>query len=76
MPSRRLHETIDLMLLGQKFGQVHKTLDLPSRWLGMKHRQVFHDELSAIMIGYALGGPRGALSALLHVWLDRYSQRA
>jgi len=32
--------------------------------------KVFHDPLTAILIGYMVGGEEGAMSALLHIWLD------
>lgn len=70
MPSRRVHEAIDRVFLGRKFSQVHKLLDSPHRALGRKHRALFHDHLSASLIGYAVAGWDGAMSALLHVAMD------
>jgi hypothetical protein len=71
VPGRRLHESLDRILLGQRYPLVHRLLDLPSMWLGERHRELLHDELTATLAGLAVEGPRGALSALLHVWLDR-----
>jgi hypothetical protein len=71
MPSRQVHEMIDLLILGKKYPKVHKTLDLPHKWLGSRHRVLFHDEVTAMLIGYMISGNEGMLSALLHVWLDR-----
>jgi hypothetical protein len=75
MPGRKVHEIVDVLLLGQKCSQVHKMIDLPSIWLGKGHRVLFHDEPTALLIGYVVGGPKGALSALLHIWLDRFSRQ-
>jgi hypothetical protein len=75
MPSQDLHRKLDRLLLGKSYPRVHTTLDLPSTWLGKEHRILFHDEPTAILIGLAVGGIEGAISALLHVWLDRaYTQ--
>jgi len=71
MPERQMHEMLDKLILGKKHTAVHKMLDLPSLWMAEKHRQLFHDESTAMMIGYLLDGPSGALSALLHVFLDK-----
>jgi hypothetical protein len=61
---------LDRIFLGRKFSQVHKLIDLPARSMGKKHRTLFHDPLSAIAIGYAVGGLEGAMSALLHIAVD------
>jgi hypothetical protein len=72
MPSRKVHESLDLLVFGRRCSMVHKLLDMPSLWLGPRHRAWLHDETSAILIGYLAGGPEGSVSALLHVWLDKY----
>lgn len=71
MPSWRLHRLVDKIVLGREYPEVHRALDLPYLWLGPKHRILFHDPITATMMGYAIAGPRGALSALLHITLDR-----
>jgi len=70
LPSRKVHEALDRVFLGRKFSQVHRLIDLPARSVGKKHRALFHDPLSAIAIGYAVGGLDGAMSALLHIAVD------
>jgi hypothetical protein len=75
MPSRKVHEQLDRILFGRKHTAVHKLLDLPSVWLGERHRVVLHDELSAMLAGFLVDGSEGAMSALLHVWLDKNSNR-
>jgi hypothetical protein len=65
-----VHEALDRIFLGRKFSQVHRLLDSPHRTLGRRHRALFHDPLSAIAIGYAVGELEGAMSALLHIAVD------
>jgi len=62
---------IDKLFLRRSYPQVHKFLDLPHLWMGERHRQLFHEPCTAMMIGYLLGGPEGGISALLHVLLDK-----
>ncbi|MEM4977397.1 MAG: hypothetical protein QXT64_08745 [Desulfurococcaceae archaeon] len=71
MPSRQMHELFDKLFFNKKHSKVHKLLDLPSSFLGTKHRTILHDELQALLLGYVIDGPEGALSALLHIWLDK-----
>lgn len=71
MPSRRFHEKIDRFFLGKSFPHIHKALDLPHIILGERHRILFHDPISAVAIGFILGGQQGAQSALLHTVVDR-----
>jgi hypothetical protein len=71
MPERKYHVALDKLVLGKSYSQVHKYIDMPYLVLGKKHRVMFHDPLTAILIGYMVGGNEGAISALLHIWLDR-----
>jgi uncharacterized protein (DUF2062 family) len=76
MPSRRVHELFDLLFLGKRYSKVHRTLDAPSKVLGSSHRSLLHDPMSAMLIGAILTGDiGGALSALLHIWVDRNAAR-
>jgi len=74
VPNRQTHEALDKLVLGKKYTNVHKILDLPSLWLGERHRLLFHDEVTAMLIGFLVDGNGGAMSALLHVLLDKYSR--
>jgi hypothetical protein len=42
MPNRWLHESIDLIVLGKSFWQLHRAKDSASRTHGVKHRSVGH----------------------------------
>jgi hypothetical protein len=70
MPEHKIHMQLDKLVLGKSYPEVHRALDLLPMKLGLYHK-LFHDESTAMMIGYLLDGPSGALSALLHIWLDR-----
>jgi hypothetical protein len=71
VPSWKVHRLVDKIILGREYPEVHRALDLPYIWLGPRHRILFHDPASAMLLGYAVAGPGGALSALLHITLDR-----
>jgi len=71
MPGRSVHVKVDRMLLKRPHPRVHRMLDLPHLWMGERHRRLFHDPLTAMMVGYAVDGPEGGLSALLHVMTDK-----
>jgi len=38
--------------------------------LEKKHRILFHDPISGIIIGYLVGGEKGIVSALAHITTD------
>jgi hypothetical protein len=50
-------------------------MDYPARFLGKKHRILFHDPLSALVIGFVSEGYAGALSGLLHLATDKYCSK-
>ncbi|MEM5773296.1 MAG: hypothetical protein QXL86_03715 [Candidatus Aenigmatarchaeota archaeon] len=43
--------------------------------LGKNHRILFHDPISALVIGIACDGLEGAASALLHIATDSYCSK-
>lgn len=49
---------------------VDKVIDAPVGWLHWKHRELFHFDGQAEMIGMALDGPRGALGGAFHRGFD------
>jgi hypothetical protein len=70
MPERRVHNYTTKLLLGRTFDEVHKALDGPVKFLGRKHRVLYHEPAEAALIGYRIAGCEGALAALLHVAVD------
>lgn len=70
MPNRSTHDKISRFLVEDPCDQVHYVMDYPSRFLGRGHRILFHDPITAILIGYSLKGERGAVSAISHILTD------
>ncbi len=73
MPSRRVHEMLDMLLFGKRYSWLHRWMDEPYNRLGKKHRQIRHDPwktpLEALIIS---GGDLNAyLSAAHHIILDQ-----
>jgi hypothetical protein len=66
MPSRKI-------LIGYSCEHVHYLLDYPYKFLGKKHRILFHDPLSAMIIGYLVEGDKGIISALADIITDYFS---
>lgn len=69
MPTREVHRKVDRLILGEEFPEVHRIKDLPAKFLGAKHRRLFHDVDTAVLLG-AIYGPKAFLSALLHDLAD------
>lgn len=72
MPERYLHEKISKILLGGKYTEVHKIMDYPVKYLGRKHRILFHDILTASLIGFSIYGYNGVIAGILHLIADKY----
>jgi hypothetical protein len=66
-----LHRKVSLSILGEAYPDVDRLLDLPGLMGVRKHRRFLHDSFSAFMVGYALHGEKGAMSALIHISLDK-----
>ena len=69
MPRREVHEMIDQLLFGKKFTHVHMLKDFPSKFLGARHRVLFHDNMTNLLIGMRYGS-EALLSAYLHDLVD------
>jgi len=70
MPSRKLHEQLCKFVLGRGYAEVHRFMDYPSRWLGKRHRQLFHDLKGCVLAWLLTGDYKGFLAAYLHILLD------
>ncbi len=70
MPERRVHNHFTKRILGKTYDEVHAALDFPVKFLGRRHRVLFHDRAEAALIGYGIAGVEGALAAQWHVILD------
>jgi len=71
MPSRYIHKKISKILTGKSCESTHMLIDYPVKFLGKKHRVLFHDPLSVVAIGYLTNGLEGIYSGFLHVSVDR-----
>jgi hypothetical protein len=72
VPSHNVHTKFDKMLLGRSHPKVHRTLDLLPMKFGLPHKTL-HEPLTAMFVGYLVDGNEGAISALIHLALDRAS---
>lgn len=72
MPDRYTHKKLSKLLLGNDCNATHAAIDYPFRFLGRRHRVLFHDPLTAVFIGYVMDDYKGIASALLHLVADAY----
>jgi len=70
MPSREFHKAVSKYLTGESCENTHRIIDYPVRYLGKRHQILFHDTVSAIVIGSFSDGYKGAVSGLLHIGAD------
>ena len=71
MPSHRVHREITRLLLGKPHSKVHRAIDFPYKFLGRKHRVLFHDPFTSVLVARAASKEKGAsLAAILHVLTD------
>ncbi|MEM3629144.1 MAG: hypothetical protein QXQ94_09780 [Candidatus Bathyarchaeia archaeon] len=75
MPSRRIHEHLDMLLFGKRYSWLHRWMDEPWRSRGKKHRQLRHDPQKTPMQAFVLssGDWKAYISALCHIMLDKLS---
>jgi len=71
MPSHKVHRLIDRLVLGKEYDFVHKLMDLPALVLGEKHRVLFHDPATALLIAVATGDAKAGAACLLHQITDK-----
>jgi hypothetical protein len=74
MPSRYKHKKFSKLLIGYSCERTHKIIDYPVRFFGKKHRILFHDPASALIVGFLSDGLQGSISALTHILLDECSK--
>jgi len=71
MPSHRVHKEITRWILGKPHSKVHRAIDSPYKFLGAKHRILFHDPISAIVVARKASKEKGASqAAILHIVTD------
>jgi hypothetical protein len=73
MPDHKLHCTLDELILGEAFPEVHKLMDSMQPYLQSNHRRYYHDMKTVRDIYYSTGNILAAYSAYLHIYLDLVS---
>ncbi len=67
MPSHDIHKMVDRIVLGREYEHVHKWMDEPVKWLGVKHRMCRHNPLILLM---RFGISDDFVAAMLHLYTD------
>lgn len=71
MPSRKTHETITALVLGEKFSEVHRVIDAPVSFLHWRHRELFHSIPEVVLIGLiTTRSIQGVIAGILHITAD------
>jgi hypothetical protein len=58
--------------LGNGYKEIHRAIDKPYAYLGGKHRVLFHDKLTPLIIYLLTGDEKKMLAAISH-YVDDYS---
>jgi hypothetical protein len=73
MPSRKIHNLVNKLILGKSYDEVNRLVDLPYLWLRGKHRKYFHDmKTIPACITILEKDPKAGLAAAIHIWLDKF----
>lgn len=76
LPSHRVHRFLSHQLLGKEFREIHRALDLPAKWLGARHRQLYHTLPEAARIAKTISDdPDAIMAAFLHIHYDEMCTR-
>ena len=70
MPERYVHKKLSELLFGDSCEATHAAIDEPVKELGRGHRKLYHDPISAGLIGLVEDGYKGALSSTVHIITD------
>ena len=71
MPSCEIHECLCRLFLCRGYSWVHRFMDGPSKFLGVRHRNLFHDAHTALMLWAVSGDFKAFEASLLHLMLDK-----
>lgn len=72
MPERYTHKKLSELILGDPCEETHAAIDEPVKEMGRAHRKLYHDPVSAGLIGFFENGYKGAISAAMHIMTDKY----
>jgi len=70
MPNKAVHGLISRMLVGNDCSATHKVMDMPYKIYQSRHRKLFHDPLSAVVLGFLTNGYDGVVAGLSHILAD------
>ena len=73
MPAHELHLNVDLIMIGKKFPQVHKSLDALQSLLQSGHREYLHDYNAVLDVYKQTRNIHEAWAAFYHIVLDNLS---
>ena len=74
MPDHKLHRTLDILLFGRDFPEVHKLMDSLQPILQSNHRIAYHD-METVRWLAEHGGPLAGAAGYYHILLDMYSDK-
>lgn len=74
MPDHKLHVTVDYLLFGRGFKEVHEFLDSFQPLLQSNHRMLNHNIDTVRMIAENIGEEEAA-AAVIHILLDEISDK-
>jgi len=74
MPDHKLHATLDYMLFGRSFHEIHKFMDSAQPFLQSNHRILYHD-MQTVQELTELYGEQAGKAAYMHIALDYVSDR-
>lgn len=66
----KTHEQLCKILLGDEYTHIHKFKDRPAKYLGKRHRILFHDNATNMALALFSRDPKVYAAALLHDLLD------
>ena len=66
--NRREHEKFSKEIIGCKCSNTHKWIDYPVKFMGRKHRKLFHDPITATIIGCIVD--KNCLCGITHLLAD------
>lgn len=67
---RQTHEQLCEALLGDGYGYIHRFKDRPAKYLGKRHRVLFHDQATNIALALVARDPKVYAACVLHDLLD------
>lgn len=73
MPDKYIHKKLSELILGESCEKTHEAIDKPVKEMGRGHRKLYHDPISASLIGLFENGCKGAISAAMHIVTDKYA---